>query len=92
MANTIVRVPIGALRKTERGGGSCLSTHGGSGYAPGSYWDGGAIICGVCGARIENPMPTGAHKAPRPGWLGRALFFLFGIGRWQSKYPEWIKA
>jgi len=36
----------------------CLSTHGGSGYATGSYWDSGAVICGWCGTRIENPYPT----------------------------------
>lgn len=37
----------------------CLSTHGPSGYAMGSYWDGDDIICGQCGARITNPLPTG---------------------------------
>ena len=40
----------------------CLSTHGLSGYAPGSYRDGNAIICGMCGERIENPMPTGTRR------------------------------
>ena len=39
----------------------CRSTHGGAGYAPGSYWDGDVIICGWCGARIENPAPTGSY-------------------------------
>lgn len=38
---------------------NCLSTHGASGYAPGSHKDGDAVICGSCGARIENPRPTG---------------------------------
>lgn len=38
---------------------NCLSTHGVSGYAPGSYKDGDAVICGSCGMRIENPRPTG---------------------------------
>lgn len=49
----------------------CLSTHGSSGYAPGSYWKDGAIICGICGARIENPPPTGGYKdAPAwPEWI-----------------------
>jgi hypothetical protein len=39
----------------------CLSTHGGAGYAPGTHWseDGKALICGLCGARIENPRPVG---------------------------------
>ena len=37
----------------------CLSTHGGAGYASGSYFDGDDIICGWCGTRIKNPEPTG---------------------------------
>ena len=37
----------------------CMSTHGASGYAPGSYLENGAVICGACGERIENPRPTG---------------------------------
>ena len=40
---------------------NCKSTHGSSGYAPGSYWDNGAIICGACGFRIKNPNPTGGR-------------------------------
>jgi len=37
----------------------CLSTHGGCGYAAGSYWDDDVIVCGACGFRIEDPPPTG---------------------------------
>ena len=38
-----------------------VCTHGGSGYAAGSYWDGDDIICGACGDRIKNPRPTGSR-------------------------------
>ena len=44
----------------------CLSTHGGSGYAPGSFMDGDAIICGMCGTRIEKPHPTGSNANGNP--------------------------
>jgi hypothetical protein len=44
----------------------CLSTHGGSGYAPGSFMDGDSIICGMCGTKIENPPPTGFDKNGNP--------------------------
>lgn len=37
----------------------CRSTHGGVEYALGSYWDGHNIVCGICGAVIINPPPTG---------------------------------
>ena len=40
---------------------NCLSTHGGSGYAPGSYREGSAIICGSCGFKIEEPSPAAYH-------------------------------
>ena len=63
----------------------CLSTHGGSGYAAGSYWNGDAIICGACDFRIENPQPTGGKFVPRDGAFGKILFF-FGIGVWK---PTW---
>lgn len=43
----------------------CLSTHGGAGYAYGTYWDGGALVCGLCGTRIENPPPTGYRTVYR---------------------------
>lgn len=38
---------------------TCLSTHGAAGYAPGSRKVGDVVICGLCGARIENPRPLG---------------------------------
>lgn len=41
----------------------CLSTHGGAGYAPGSYRHGGWIVCGLCLLKIENPAaPKGRNK------------------------------
>ena len=40
----------------------CMSTHGGAGYSIGSFWDNGAIVCGACGTRRENPPPTGGHN------------------------------
>jgi hypothetical protein len=43
----------------------CPSTHGGAGYSVGTYWDGTALICGLCGARIENPQPTGSREIYR---------------------------
>lgn len=36
----------------------CQSSHGGMSYAPQSYWDGNAIVCGECGEEILNPRPT----------------------------------
>ncbi len=50
MAKTLREVTT----KTE-----CLSTHGAAGYALGSYWDDGVVVCGCCGFRITNPRPTG---------------------------------
>lgn len=70
----------------------CLSTHGGSGYAAGSYWEDGVMICGLCGTRIANPRPTGSDskairygegvcvRKPRPSireWL-RSVWDSFG--------------
>ena len=40
----------------------CISTHGGSGYAPGSYWDNGVMVCGACGTRIDKPRSTGENE------------------------------
>ena len=68
---------------------TCPSTHGGSGYAAGSYWSGSAIICGLCGYRIENPYPTGGRHVARKGIIGR-IFFWFGVGEWVDTWPDWI--
>ena len=46
----------------------CNSTHGASGYAAGSYWDGFDIVCGHCGTRIVNPRPTGGGPNDTPRW------------------------
>ena len=72
--------------KTEIG---CVSSHGGGGYAPGSYWDDDVIICGGCGDRIEKPAPTGGIFVAKPGLWGKILF-MFGKGEWRPTYPEWI--
>ena len=60
----------------------CLSTHGASGYAPGSYKDGSAVICGLCGERIENPRPL----------YHQAVFFTFreAILSW-STMQKWLR-
>ena len=65
----------------------CASTHGGSGYAIDSYWDGDAIICGFCGFRIENPAPTGGRWVDAPGFINK----LFGRGEWvYDVYPSFV--
>ena len=66
----------------------CRSTHGGAGYAPGSHWKDGKIVCGACGAAIENPPPTGRRWVPEKGWRG----WLLGRGRWEATWPDWILA
>jgi hypothetical protein len=60
----------------------CVSTHGGAGYADGSYWDGFDIICGGCGYRIQNPAPIGGMME-HFGFLGRQKRFI-------PTWPEWI--
>lgn len=65
----------------------CLSTHGGSGYAAGSYWDGDVVVCGICGYRIEKPRPTGGRWVPATGFIDR----LRGRGEWIGVYPDFIK-
>ena len=40
----------------------CLSTHGASGYAPGSYLLGDNIVCDICGLVIE-------HKGKKPSYI-----------------------
>ena len=67
-------------------GSPCGSTHGEAGYTLGSYWDGDVIVCGVCGARIGNPLPTGRAWVPEPGWRG----WLLKQGRWIPRWPKWI--
>jgi hypothetical protein len=70
--------------------GVCLSTHGGAGYAPGSYWRGTSIICGICGTEIKNPRPVGSRWVwiPDHSFLGRLLNR--GRGYWAPKWPDWI--
>lgn len=31
----------------------CSSTHGGSGYVLGSYYENGSVICGACGMKCD---------------------------------------
>jgi hypothetical protein len=65
---------------------NCNSTHGGAGYASGSYWDGEDIICGECGYRITNPRPTGGriiYKKGIRGWWGQ-------IDHVEPRWPSFI--
>ena len=66
----------------------CISTHGGSGYAMGSYWENGAIVCGICGYRIENPHPTGGRWVPAKGFMDRVRGRVL---EWVGTYPDFIK-
>ncbi len=75
----------------------CRSTHGGSGYVSGSYWDNGAIVCGMCGERIENPPPTGSFEAYQgadrvptyPGWIGGIPAERTGRGLFEADRQTW---
>ena len=53
--------------EVDRNPPTCRSTHGSMGYAPDSYWEGDAIVCGWCGERIEYPPPTGTRNG-NPSW------------------------
>lgn len=59
----------------------CPSTHGGSGYASGTYWDGDQLVCGICGEIIESPIPTGTRFVPDKGIRGK-----LGLGKSIPKY------
>jgi hypothetical protein len=69
----------------------CPSTHGGAGYVVGTYWDGTALICGLCGTRIDNPPPTGSREIYRSTavwwkpwtWLRQEMII---VARW----PDFI--
>ncbi len=61
----------------------CISTHGGSGYSYGDYWDGYDIICGFCGFRITNP--------PCHSWNDRPLPFLQAFKNWIKGKPTFIR-
>lgn len=65
----------------------CLSTHGGAGYALGSYRRGDKIVCGACGIEIKNPHPTGRKFIREKGWRG----WLLGKGKWEPTWPDWIR-
>lgn len=72
----------------------CLSTHGGAGYAPGSYWKGNKIVCGLCSLEIENPRPTGSRRVavPRPRGVRATIVWLMNPSlRWRSE-PDWGEA
>ena len=72
---------------------SCPSSHGGGGYACGSRWDGDAIVCGICGYRIENPPRTGGRLMRRlkqnRHWWERFLR-LTREDYWEPTWPGWI--
>jgi hypothetical protein len=65
----------------------CPSTHGGSGYALGSFWEDSNIICGLCGMRIENPAPTGGRFVLRKGLWNHIL----NRSDWIPTWPDWIR-
>jgi hypothetical protein len=64
----------------------CRSTHGLAGYAPGTHWKDGKMVCGACGVEIENPPPTGGRWVPEKGWRG----WFLGRGRWVPTWPAWV--
>lgn len=71
------------------GSADCRSTHGGAGYAPGSYWAGDTIICGSCGAIINNPPPTGSRREYY-SFKENPIKWLLGKYREIPTYPEWV--
>lgn len=71
----------------------CLSTHGGSGFAPGSIrLPNGKVRCGVCSAEIEPPLVR-----PIVGWRATNLWQrVFGgrepiYGEPEPWYPGWMR-
>jgi hypothetical protein len=74
----------------------CLSTHGGAGYAPGSYWKvPDTIVCGICGTEIYQPHPTGFQemypsKPLSPGFLAW-LWWKLGLAK-RVPVPRWGSA
>jgi hypothetical protein len=68
---------------------TCLSTHGASGYAPGSYRDGDVIVCGYCGERIQNPRPTGYIVKPYTFDDVLEMFKKWWYGEEKERKPVW---
>jgi len=75
---------------------NCLSTHGLSGYAPGSYWKNGGIVCGMCGEQIHNPLPTGYlevfytfHEAIK-SWRVFKMWIKGAPKEKRPTYPRWL--
>ena len=66
----------------------CPSTHGGAGYSFGSYWEGEDIVCGLCGTRIHNPVPTGYMVIKLS--LFRRIFFK-EKEKTKPTYPDFIR-
>lgn len=52
-----------AYVRAEQLDSGCSSTHGGSGWAHGSYRDGDVVVCGTCGARVP------CANLPVPEWV-----------------------
>ena len=72
----------------------CMSTHGISGYAPGSYWKGVKIVCGMCGTEIENPTPTSYHyvyRTLKDVWTELKLWWLNEPKQKVPQYPDFIR-
>lgn len=60
-----VELDVGVIAyvRAETLDSGCVSTHGGSGWATGSYRDGDVVACGACGARIP------CANLPVPDWV-----------------------
>jgi len=70
----------------------CRSTHGGAGYAAGSYKDGDVMVCGTCGTRIENPSPryhTYAHYTFKEALKSWKVFKAWIRNEIKSTNPVW---
>lgn len=68
----------------------CPSTHGGGGYAVGSYWDNDAVVCGLCGLRIENPHPSGATMVEDRRTFWQRFWGLPGEQVYEPTWPDWM--
>lgn len=74
---------------------ACISTHGGAGYASGSYLSGDVIICGACGTKIKPPLHTWREPI-RYRFLENPIKWLRGEVKGYEEHsrpfvPGWVK-